>query len=90
MKKDSEKPNYVSVYMKDIHSYYSFLDWIENNFGKDTAKRKDVAALMIVLLKKITEDAIKNLRIEEKNLFVEASEKLEKRLRSKYVKEESK
>ena len=85
MKED--KPTEVVIYMKDIHSYYSFLDWIKNNFSEDIEKRKDLPTLMLILLKKITDDASKKMNFEEKKVFNEAADKLKKRIRSHYVKE---
>lgn len=84
---NEEKTKHVSVYLKNINSFYSFLDWLADNFGSDVEKRSDLPTLMLIVLKKITDDAKKQLSFDEKNIFVEKSESLEKRIRSHYVEE---
>lgn len=83
-----QKPKEVVIYLKDIHSYYSFLDWLKNNFSESIDERKDLPTLMLILLKKITDDASKKMNFEEKKVFVEAVDKLKKRIRSHYVKKD--
>ena len=86
MKDQETKSAKVTVYLKDINSYYSFLDWIKNNFDENLEKRKDIATLMLILLKKITDDSIKQLSFHEKEEFQTASKKLEVRIRKHYEK----
>ena len=87
---DKEKTDHVSVYLKNINSFYSFLDWLIDNFGEEIKKRSDLPTVMLIVLKKITDDATKQLRFEEKNIFLKESESLEKRIRSHYEKKENK
>jgi hypothetical protein len=84
MKEEGTKE--VVIYLKDIHSYYSFLDWIKYNFDEKIESRKDLPTLMLILLKKITDDASKKMNFEEKKVFKEEADKLKKRIRSHYVK----
>lgn len=85
---ENQKPKEVVIYLKDIHSYYSFLDWLKNNFSESIEERKDLPTLMLILLKKITDDASKKMNFEEKKVFNEAADKLKKRIRSHYVKKD--
>ena len=89
-KMDDVKANHVNIYTKNINSYYSFLDWIKNNFDEKFEERKDIPTAMLIVLKKIKDDSIRQLSFDEKNIFVEKLEKLEKRIRSHYVKKENK
>ena len=85
---NNNKTDHVSIYIKNINSYYSFLDWIKNNFDEKIEERSDIATLMVIILKNINESALKQLSFDEKNIFIEKSEKLEKRIRSHYVEKE--
>jgi len=83
-----EKSKEVVIYLKDMHSYYSFLDWLKDNFSESIEDRADLATLMLILLKKITDDASKKMNFEEKKVFNETADKLKKRIRSHYVKKD--
>tara|TARA_B100000579_G_C22847676_1_gene865379 strand:+ start:3217 stop:3486 length:270 start_codon:yes stop_codon:yes gene_type:complete len=88
MSVDEAKANIIPVYLKDINSYYSFLSWLEVNFEKDIKNRSDLPTLMLIILKKITDDASKQLKFHERKAFLESSERLKERLKSNYVKKD--
>ena len=83
-----EKTKEVVIYLKNIHSYYSFLDWLKDNFSEDIEKRSDLPTLMIIILKLICDEASRKMSFEEKKVFLEAAKKLDKRIRSHYVKKD--
>lgn len=85
--KDEDKSKFVPIYLKDIHSYYSFLDWLSKNFDEKIEDRSDKATLMLILIKKIGDDALKQLSFEEKTEFKKALDKLSKRVRGHYEKD---